>query len=158
LSKKPEVVVLTKIEGLDDEIVQDLIKQLRKVVPQNTEVLAISAPSKKGLKELLWKIKAIVIAEREMRAAEEPEEAGLPVLTIDAGEDAWNVEKQRDTYIVHGAKIERFAARTHFDSEEGVQRLRHIMHKMGISHQLVRQGINPGDPIRFGTSPNKIIY
>ncbi|HEU4914645.1 MAG TPA: GTPase ObgE [Candidatus Saccharimonadales bacterium] len=153
LAGKPQIVVLTKIEGLDQEIIKDQMKQLEKVIPRGTPVMAISAQAKKGLKELLRKIRSVVETERARQAAEEPEAEVLPVLTIEGQEDAWSVIKRDDgSFLVQGAKIERFASRTHFSSEEGVQRLRDIMRKTGILHELVRQGINPGDRIVFAGS------
>jgi GTPase len=51
---------------------------------------------------------------------------------------------------VTGVKIEQFAGRTDYESEEGVQRLRDILRKMGIMHALLRQGIEPGQTIHIG--------
>ena len=154
LTNKPQIVVVTKIEGLDDEIVADLMAKVKKLVPKGTPVMAISAQSKQGLKELLRKVRTIVETERAKQAEiEEIELADIPVLTINGEEDAWTVSKQEDgSYLIQGAKIERFAARTHFDSEEGVQRLRDIMRKTGIMHELIRQRVSAGDRIVFGES------
>ncbi len=150
---KPQIVVLTKVEGMDKEIVKDQLAKLKTVVPKDTPLMAISAQAKQGVPELLRKIRAIVEAERGKRADIEADDTGLPVLTIDGEEDAWSVTRQDDgSYLVQGKKIERFAARTHFNSEEGVQRLRDIMQRTGIMHELVRQRISPGDKIVFGDS------
>jgi GTPase len=159
LASKPQIVVLTKIEGLDEEIVRDQLSKLKTVAPKGTELMAISAQSKQGIPQLLRKVRSIVEAERSQRVEEVTEESELPVLTFNAGEDAWSVAKDEEdgTFVVTGAKIERFASRTHFDSEEGVQRLRDIMRRMGILHELVRQGVNPGDTIRFGNK-SKMTY
>ena len=43
-------------------------------------------------------------------------------------------------FIVRGDKIEKFARRTNFDNYEGVNRLRDIMKKLGITHELSRAG------------------
>jgi GTPase len=154
LSERPQIVVVTKIEGLDQEIVKDIMDQLKKIVPKGTLIMAISAQSKQGLPELLRKVRVIVEAERakQIELEEEEEATGIPVLTLEtADNDAYTVTKEDDhRYVVTGAKIERFAARTHFNSEEGVMRLRDIMQKTGIMHELVRQRISPGDTIAIG--------
>jgi GTP-binding protein len=151
LASKPQIVVITKIEGLDEEIIADLMKQLQQVVPKGTPLMAISAQSKQGVKEMLRKVRATVETERAKVLETESEDAGLPVLTLEGEEDAWTVTKEDDhLYVVRGKKIERFASRTHFDSEEGVLRLRDIMQKTGVMHELVRQRIHPGDTIAFG--------
>lgn len=156
LIRKPQIVVVTKIEGLDEEIVKDQIAQIKKLVPKGTTIMAISAQAKQGLKEFLRKVRTVVEAERAKQVEiAETEMADVPVLTMaeDADEDAWTVTRQDDrTFLVKGRKIERFAERTQFDNEEGVQRLRDIMRKTGIMHDLVRKRINAGDRIIFGDS------
>lgn len=154
LSQRPQIVALTKIEGLDQDIVNDQLNKLKDAVAEGTELTAISAQTKQGVPELLRKVRDIVAAERARQAAEAAEKApadGVPVLTLDNAPLAWNVRKEADDlYVVTGNKIEKFAARTHFDNEDGVARLRDIIKKMGIMHALVRQGIKAGDRIRIG--------
>ena len=41
---------------------------------------------------------------------------------------------------MRGPKIEKFARRTNYDQYESVNRLRDIMRRYGISHELARQG------------------
>ncbi len=154
LSTKPQVVVLTKIEGLDQDIINDQLKQLEGVLPAGTQVLTISAQSKQGLPQLLRALRSEVEAVRAAEAAAAEAvpalDEGLPVITLDEDKDAWTVTKEEDRYIVRGEKIEGFARRTHFNSEEGVQRLRDIMRKMGITHELQRRGIAAGDAVVIG--------
>ncbi|HYH74910.1 MAG TPA: GTPase ObgE [Candidatus Saccharimonadales bacterium] len=154
LSAKPQIIVLTKIEGLDEDIVADQLAKLAKLAPEGTDLMAISAQTRQGVPELLRKIRAVVEAERAQAAAYEEEleaEADVPVLTLEPTDAEWTVTQEDDhIFVVRGTKIERFAARTHFESEEGVQRLRDIMRKVGILHELVRKGINAGDTIRIG--------
>jgi GTP-binding protein len=154
LSVRPQVVALTKIEGLDADIVKDQMTQLKKAAPKDAVLLAISAPTKQGIPELLRAVRKMVETvrahERAAEAAISAEAPSIPVLTLDDQENAWHVTKEEDEYVVHGQKIGRFAIRTDFNSPEGVERLRDIMHKQGILHELVRMGISPGDTIRIG--------
>ncbi len=150
LTKRPELIVLTKVEGLDQEIIDDLTAQLRRVAPKQTPIFAISAQSGAGLKQLLFTVKEQVEAARTKAAELITEDyEGIPILTISDKSDAWQVSREGDEFLVSGPRIEQFANRTDFEKEEGVQRLRHIMKKMGILHELVRQGIEPGQTIRF---------
>lgn len=151
LIDRPEIIVLNKIDGLDDEIIDDLKSQLQKVVPKGAKIYAISALSGLGLKEMLFAVKEIVLAVRAAEAAviEEIDDS-LPVLRIEDTSAEWKVTRADDTFIVSGLKIENFAKRTDFDNEEGVQRLRDIMRKMGIMHQLVRSGIEAENIIQIG--------
>jgi len=147
LSKKPQIVALTKTEGLDEEIVQAQLKQLKKLAPKGTTVYAISSHTKQGIPGLLRTLKKVVDEAHAQQVASEPDEAKLPVLRIENVQDAWTVNKEAGHFVVRGKKIERFATRTDFSSEAGVQRLRDIMRKMGIMHGLVREGITPGETV-----------
>ncbi len=149
LSVKPQIVALTKIEGLDDEIINDHLKALKKVVPKGTEVCAISAVTKQGITELLRTLARMVAEERARKIESEPETSAIPILQIPTTQDAWKITKEGKIYVVTGRKIERFASRTDFSSEDGVQRLRDIMRKMGITHGLVREGIEAGQTVRI---------
>jgi GTP-binding protein len=130
--------------------VADLQKQLKKVVPKNEKIFAISSQSGQGLKELLFAVKEAVAKAHEQQAEVEAELEAVPVLRLTDDTDSWQVAKVDGHFVVTGSKIEQFAARTDFDNEEGVRRLRDIMQRLGIMHELVRKGIEPGQIISFG--------
>ena len=148
LTERPEVIVLNKTEGLDDEIVNDLLAQLNKVAPKKAPIFAISAQSGKGLDTLLYELKKQVTQART-KAAKKVEDSSIPVLTLGDTSGQWQVTKEGDEFVVTGPRIERFARRTDFASDEAVQRLRDIMKKMGILHELERQEVLPGQTIRI---------
>jgi GTP-binding protein len=149
LLNRPQIVVLNKVEGLDEEIVDDLMSKLRQVVPRDTPLLAISTQAGTGIDNLLFTAKSAVEAARQQAAAvPEPEDA-VPIHRLSEGSDAWHIEKSEDAFAVSGEAIEHFAARTDFSNEEALQRLRDIMQKQGIMHELVRLGIQPGQQILF---------
>jgi len=152
LSTRPQIVALSKIEGLDADIIKDQQAKLKKVLPPDTPLTAISAQTKAGVPELLRLARKLVDTERQKEHTAElaAGETTLPVLTLDDDVSIWGVTKEEDAYVVRGPKIERFARRTDFNSPAGVERLRDIMKREGILHELVRQGINPGDTIRIG--------
>lgn len=151
LTTRRQVVVLTKIEGLDDDIVQDQLKKLKKTVPKGTPLLTISAASKQNLKELLYEVKSQVELSRAEETIEPDEDEGLPVYRLDPERLPWQLIKRDNGYLVRGKKIERFAIRTDFNNEEGVRRLRDIMKKMGIMKEIERQGVNKGDIIQIAS-------
>lgn len=152
LITRPEIIVLTKIEGLDIEIIDDLTKQIQKAASKKTPVFAISAQSGEGLQQLLFTVKDTVTAVRAIVPLAAKADDGIPVLTLTDKSDEWQVKKAGERFIVTGQRVEQFGRRTDFDNEQGVQRLRHIMKKMGILHELVRQDIEPGDIIQIGAA------
>ena len=149
LDRRPEIVALTKIEGLDDEIIADLKQQLQKAAGKKAKVMAISSMSGAGLKELLYAVKDVVVEARN-KIAEEQEAETVPVLKLADTSAQWRVSKENGVFLVTGHKIEKFAQRTDFSSEEGLQRLRDIMRKMGIMHKLQREGLEPGSVVQIG--------
>lgn len=160
LIKRPEVVALTKIEGLDDEIVEDLLKQLRAVVPAKTKLFAISSQAHMGTRELLRTLRAVVDKEKAKKIAQKPKkDSGQTVFTLNTPELAWTIEKMSDdNFVIKGPRIEKFARRTDFEDYHGRQRLRDIMKKMGIVHELTRKGAEPTSKIQFGRSNQAIFF
>ncbi len=156
LAERPEVVALTKIDGLDNEIVQMQIDELRKVVPKDQPIFAISAQAHKGLLEVLRALRTQVLARRESEAAEalvEHVDDDLDIITLPEAqlEERWEVtfDPEDEVYVVTGPKIEKFARRTNLDQFEAANRLRDIMKKMGIYHQLVREGASGESVVRI---------
>lgn len=160
LVDRPEIIALTKTDGLDDDIIQMQIEAV-KGVAGDSPIFAISSSAHKGLKEVL---RALRVKVTEQRASVNPvEELGddSEFETISLGQkeisDSWVVEKRINDqdepyYEVMGEKIEKFARRTDFASFDGVNRLRDIMKKMGIGHELRRQGAEGNSIIRIANS------
>lgn len=148
LAKKPQIVALNKIDGLDEDIVQDRIKELKKVLPKNTKLFAISAKSRVGIKELLEELAKV--AKDEAAKISKQESAKLPVITFEEPDEKWQVEKTKNGFVVTGKKIERFARRTDFENPHGVMRLKDIMRKMGIMAELESQKIEDSQIISIG--------
>ncbi len=156
LSDRPEVIALTKIEGLDDELI-DMQKEALAAIAGDTPIFAISSQAHTGITDVLRalrkEVEAVRKAEKEA-VAEEDEGVAVISLSQEAKALAWHINKVQvgeDTvYVVKGHKIEKFARRTRFDTFEGVNRLRDIMKKMGITHALTREGAEGSSTIRIG--------
>lgn len=153
LATRPEVIALTKSEGFDDEMIAMQVDAVKSVAGKKAEVLVISASSHTGLTEVLRSLRTKVDAVREVEQAIEAEDDdALPVISLSDQQiaDAWTVEVDEDVFVVRGEKIEKFARRTNFDGFENVNRLRDIMKKLGISHELSRKGATGESIIRIG--------
>lgn len=148
LISRPEIVVLTKIDGLDTEIIDDLTGHLKRVVGKDTPIFAISAQSGENLNPMLFAVASEVVLYRNKPADEE--DAGIPVLSIQDTSELWQVSQQGADYLVTGNSIEKFARRTDFSNEHAVRRLKDIMRRQGIMHELHRKGLEPGRKIQIG--------
>ena len=164
LAERPEIVALTKCEGLDDEIIAMQATALQNVAG-GAQVVAISSQTHHNIKELLRLLRQEVEDYRQ-REAKVVETSGDDVPVISLGDresaDDWSVERLDDienedgevvrVFKVTGKKIEKFARRTNFDQFEAVNRLRDIMKRLGISHELMRRGAEGDSYVVIGES------
>jgi GTP-binding protein len=148
LTARPQIVALNKTEGLSEKDITKQLNKLKKIVPSGTKVLAVSAKSNQGIKELMQAVLVIVEKERKIQEKIEEERSNAPpILRLESDDVAWQINKKGDSFVITGERIERFAGRTDFDNPDSVQRLRDIMRKTGIVHELNRKNIKPGQMI-----------
>lgn len=164
LKDRPEIVALTKCEGVDNEIIEMQSQAIREVNP-NTYIYSISAVSKKGVEELLRALWQDIKIAKEKQQKQEQENTtadiileddantkhqitkdgikGVPVISLSSHElkNTWTVTRGDDgVFHVTGEKIEKFARRTDMGNYASVNRLRDILKKLGIRAELTNQG------------------
>jgi GTP-binding protein len=144
LSGKPSLVVLNKIDTLDEE----LREYLRETFP---EAVQVSALTSEGVVELrdLFEMRLREIGERETAGPNgvgptehrvfRPTWKGLRVEKLETG-----------AYEVSGEGVERLALRTDWESPEGVRNFQRELEKKGVVVALRRAGAEPGDEVRIG--------
>lgn len=151
LSKRAEVVALTKCEGVDAEIIEMQMASILAVNPQ-AKIFAISAQAHTGLTELLRELYQIIQenkkeieAQAEALTEDVTETEDYPTISLSPNtiKTAWKVEKIDDKFVVTGEKIEKFARRTDMNNYASVNRLRDILKKMGIRAELTSMGAEP---------------
>jgi len=60
LARRPQIVVVSKAEGLDTELIVTSLNSLGRFVPARAPILAISAQAGLGLKDLLRKLVSLL--------------------------------------------------------------------------------------------------
>ena len=161
VASRPEVVALTKAEGLDDEAIEQKVSELRPVVLATTPIVAISAQAHQGIQPLLRLLQERVSAARQQEQTLAEAQEGQRVIELSPKTQAlaWQVAHEGELFRITGSKIEKFAARTDFANPAGVRRLWDIMRKMGILHELERQGIAEGMVVFIGRhSEFRLVY
>ena len=164
LKDRPEIVALTKCEGVDNEIIEMQSQAIREVNP-NAYIYSISAISKKGVDDLLRALWQDIKVAKEKQQKQEQENStadivlednantkhqitkddikGVPVISLSSHElkNTWTVTRGDDgVFHVTGEKIEKFARRTDMGNYASVNRLRDILKKLGIRAELTNQG------------------
>lgn len=168
LKNRPEIIALTKCEGVDSEIIDMQMQSIRQINP-HALIYSISATSHIGLDDLLrslWQeiqiskskqaqktsISDIGPTQTKTFSESDPTKLPLPVITLGQNElrNAWLVSRdEANVYHVTGEKIEKFARRTDLNNYASVNRLRDIMKKMGIRAELTNQGATPDSLIEI---------
>ena len=156
LARRPEIVALTKCEGLDDEMIGMQKDALAQCLPSGTKLFAISANAHQGVTDVLRALRTKVDTARAEQAEQDTEANDTTVITLSDTELSkhWEVhyDDEADVYHVSGEKIEKFARRTNYDNFESLNRLRDIMHRMGIRHELSRAGASGESMVQIGDS------
>ncbi|HYQ84689.1 MAG TPA: Obg family GTPase CgtA, partial [Rubrobacter sp.] len=141
LSEKPTVVVLNKVDLLDDEL-RAYLREVFPDVPQVSAATGEGVPALRdtfeaGLRTLGEERPAPGVAEREHRVFR-PTWKGV------------RVEHENGGYIVSGEDVERLALKTDWGNREGVERFQHELQRIGVLGILRRAGAEPGDEVRIG--------
>ena len=145
LLDRPEIIALTKTEGMDSEIIKYQVSKIQEKAG-DVQVFAISSNAHLGVKDVLRALRKEVEEFRkiEEESVENESEEDIAVISLSQDEisKAWQVEfnEEENIFKVSGEKIDKFARRTNFMNIHGVNRLRDILRKMGIEHELRRMG------------------
>ena len=142
---RPEIIALTKTEGMDSEIIKYQVSKIQEKAG-DVQVFAISSSAHLGVKDVLRALRKEVEEFRKFEEESVGNESEEDIVVISLSQDeiskAWQVEfnEEENIFKVSGEKIEKFARRTNFMNIHGVNRLRDILRKMGIEHELRRMG------------------
>ena len=145
LLDRPEIIALTKTEGMDSEIIKYQVSKIQEKAG-DVQVFVISSSAHLGVKDVLRALRKEVEEFRkfEEESVENESEEDIAIISLSQDEisKAWQVEfnEEENIFKVSGEKIDKFARRTNFMNIHGVNRLRDILRKMGIEHELRRMG------------------
>jgi GTP-binding protein len=141
LTAKPMVVVLNKVDLLDEE----LRAYLREAFPDAHQVSATTGEGVAALRDTF---------EERLRAMGEerppPEFAQREHRVFRPTWKGVRVEHENGGYVVSGEGVERLALKTDWDNREGVERFQYELQRIGVLGALRRAGAEPGDEIRIG--------
>ncbi len=153
LSKKPQIVVVNKIDSSISEIEDEIKKEFKKEGP-----LFISAVSGEGIEQFLYKLKDEVIKLRKpvdtSRGA--PRKVFRPHLEIPDAKQ-FTVEKTDDGFRIIGKRIEQLAVMTDMSKRGAILRMQDILKKIGAYREMAKLEGKDDDVIRIGEREFKFI-
>ncbi len=140
-----QIIALNKIDAIDDEKKDVLLRQFKNV---SDDVFLISAVTGDGVQELVNKMSEMV----------EKIEKPVSEIVVEEDLDAYNnddseyeiTKAAKDTYIIVGGKIGRLAKVTDARNTEQVIRFQNILTGMGVFDKLKSMGVKDGDTIIVG--------
>lgn len=150
IAARPQIIAANKIDALGERSHETLQKIRQEFEPKGIPVYGISAVSGQGVKELLWAVKNLlatlpkesVVFEQEFFPEEEIIVENLPY-------SVERSEKEPDTFIVEGPKIEKMLGYTNLDSEKGFAFFQSFLKDSGVLADLEKEGIQDGDTVRM---------
>lgn len=144
LVKKEQLIVVNKIDLLDEETLKSKIKALKKAV-KKVEIFEISALTRKNLKELVFKIAKLIQKKQTVKKEEE-----LPILRPHLEKEVFKLEKviTKDgvkTFRISGEKIEKFVQMNDTSDFLGLERFYSFIEKSGLKKLVEKKKAKFGD-------------
>jgi GTP-binding protein len=139
LPHKPTLLVVSKLDLPD---ARERLTELREQFP---DVRGISSATGEGVRDLIYAAwTAIQHAPIPEIVAPEPAKIHL------RPSEPFAIHKDEEAFVITGERVERLAAMTNFDSDEGLARFEQILAKMGVDKKLRELGAVEGDTVRIG--------
>lgn len=155
LAQLPQIIVINKIDILDEETLENRIKEIKSVA-KKAKIFTISGVTRKGLKELLFEtLKQLKKVNTTKKKLTQPEKAKIiPVLKPHLDRIKFEISKiyteaDHKVFEIIGKRIQQVAIMTDIHNPQGLERMYHYIERMGIRKAVERSGITYGDVIRI---------
>lgn len=144
LSSKFELIVANK---MDLPGASENLEKFNKAYPDK-EIIEVSAATKEGTRELIFKLKEILVnlPEEEVYSKEEMEDY---VLYEFKNEKPYRIIRDNDTWVVTGDNLEKLLKMTRFNSDESALRFAKKLKNLGVDDELKALGAKEGDTVRI---------
>ncbi|MFC5447246.1 GTPase ObgE [Paenibacillus aestuarii] len=151
LEQRPQIVVANKMDMPDAEDNLTLFKEQLAEDGREVTIYPISALTRGGIQELLYKIADVLDSipdAPELEEVAEVEERKVYRLEKREEQD-FTITRDNDVFVVESPSIERLIKRTNFSTHDGVMRFARILRNMGIDKELRSRGAVDGQTIRI---------
>jgi GTP-binding protein len=154
LSDRPRLVALNKVDVPEARELAEMVTA--ELEARGLLVLAVSAASHEGLRELGFVMAEVVRAARD--AAPDTTAARIvlrPVAVDDAG---FTVTQEGERFVVRGIKPTRWVRQTDFSNDEAVGYLADRLARLGVEDALLEAGAAAGDEVVIGDGDLGVIF
>jgi GTP-binding protein len=144
LARKPQIAALNKMDLPEAQGRWPAVKA--ELERRGCEAVAISALTRTGVRDLLFRAAQLLASAPPPPAAEE-----MPVYRPAFADSEFTITREPGgAYRVSGAKIERAARMTYWEYDEAVERFQKILEVLGVYQALIDAGVQAGDTVRIG--------
>ena len=149
IAHRPQIIAANKIDAIYDEGDDPVARIKAEFEPQGVEVVAISAVTGEGVKELLYKVSDMLDNYEDAPVVFEQEY--FPELEQPMDEEPFVVyyDEEEEEYVIEGPRIEKMLGYTNLESEKGFRFFQNFLKDTGILAQLEELGIEEGDSVRM---------
>jgi GTPase len=152
LEQRPQVVVANKMDMPDAGDHLEMFRERLAEDGREVTIYPISALTRAGVQELLYKVVEMLDAIPETPEVEEVVEIEeRKVYRFEKrDEQDFTIHRENDVFVVESPSIERLIRRTNFSTQDGIQRFARILRNIGIDKELRKLGAVDGQSIRIG--------
>lgn len=152
LENRLQIIAANK---MDDPQAQENLEEFSKKVREvraDIEIVPISALTRQGIQEMLYKTVDMLDKLPDVVAIEEVEQiAERKVYTLEKKEDdGFIIRRENDTFVVESTKIENMMKRMQLNSHDAILKLGRTLRHMGVDSELRKRGAKDGTLVRIG--------
>lgn len=145
LGERPQVIAGNKTDVADAAGVESAVRRFEE---EGLRLWPISVATGAGLRELVARTHHLLQEELDRT----PPGGVVPRRRVYRmrAETGFRVEREEDTFVVHGTAVERLVAKLILNSDDALEYLSDTLEKMGVLKELRRQGFSAGHAVRIG--------
>lgn len=152
LEQRPQLVVANKMDIPESE---ENLQEFRRQLEEKhgiTQVIPISAASRQGVRELIYKIADTLdaIPEEQLEEVDAVEERVVYTYTQSKDAKDFEIQRENELFVVESESIEKMMKRINLGSQDAAERFGRALRRMGVDQALRDRGAKDGDTIRIG--------
>ncbi|MED0676421.1 GTPase ObgE [Aneurinibacillus thermoaerophilus] len=148
LEERPQVIAANK---MDLPGAEENLREFRKKVGDDIPIYPISAATKQGVRELMYKVADMLEHTSRIPLIEDVADEGTTVVyKAEQEQEPFTVRRENEIFVVEGEKLEKLVKMTNLNSRDSIQRFARMMRNMGVDDALREKGAQNGDIVRIG--------
>lgn len=147
LLERPMIIAANK---MDDEGAWLILDEFKKEYP-DYEIYPISALTRTGIKELIYRADELVKSAPELSLIDESKlNSEKVVYEYKEDDPGFKItHPEQNLWVISGDRVEKLFKMTNISDDQGLMYLLQTMRKMGVDDELARLGVKNGDTVRL---------